>query len=102
MKTNAVQSTPRIKGEHKQGTDARGPGATFVSLALNMSWQLAIVVLVPVIGGFELDKKLDILPALTIVGFIVAMAGMAAVVWRQLQLFAPPPASPQKRKGAHP
>jgi hypothetical protein len=56
-----------------------------------MSWQLAIVVLVPIIGGFELDKSLDTLPALTIAGFFVAMVGMALVVWRQLQRFAPPP-----------
>ena len=54
-----------------------------------MSWQLAIVVLVPIIAGFELDKRLDLLPALTIVGFIIAMAGMALVVWRQMQLFSP-------------
>lgn len=55
--------------------------------ALNMSWQLAVVVLVPIIGGFKLDQKLDTLPALTIAGFFIAMAGMGLVVWRQLQLF---------------
>ncbi len=55
-----------------------------------MSWQLAVVVLVPIIGGFELDKRLNTLPALTIAGFFIAMCGMAAVVWRQLQMFAPP------------
>ncbi len=46
--------------------------------AMNMSWQLAVVVLVPIIGGFELDQKLDTLPALTIAGFFIAMAGMGA------------------------
>ncbi|HXE09935.1 MAG TPA: AtpZ/AtpI family protein [Verrucomicrobiae bacterium] len=71
----------------------------FLVAAANMSWQLAIVVLVPVIGGFELDKKFDTLPALTIVGFILAMVGMAAVVWRQLQLFSPP--ATHNRKGSH-
>jgi hypothetical protein len=64
---------------------------------MNMSWQLAIVVLVPVIGGYELDQKLDTLPALTIAGFFVAMAGMALVIWHQLQQFSPPP---QNGKGA--
>lgn len=64
-----------------------------------MSWQLAIVVLVPIIGGFELDKKLDIVPVLTIAGFFVAMAGMGLVVWHQLQIFTPPPSVPHK--GAH-
>lgn len=77
--------------------DRSNPKREFFAAALNMSWQLAIVVLVPIIGGFELDKKLDIVPVLTIAGFILAMAGMALVVWHQLQVFSPP----APRKGAH-
>lgn len=56
--------------------------------SLNMSWQLAIVVLVPIIGGFKLDQYLGSLPGLTIVGFLLAMAGMAVVVWRQMQRYS--------------
>jgi hypothetical protein len=63
---------------------------------MNMSWQLALVVLVPIIGGFELDNKLNTLPALTIAGFVVAMVGMGAVVWRQLQIFSPAPSKAPK------
>lgn len=62
----------------------------FVSV-LNMSWQLAIVVLVPIIGGFKLDQKFGTLPALTIIGFITAMVCMAIVLRRQLKTFGPPP-----------
>ncbi len=62
-----------------------------------MSWQLAIVVLVPIIGGFELDKALGILPVLTVTGFVIAMTGMALVVWHQLQVFSPP----APHKGSH-
>lgn len=57
--------------------------------ALNMSWQLAIVVLVPILGGFALDEHFNDLPLWTGVGFVLAMIGMALVVWRQLQLFSP-------------
>lgn len=99
-------TAPKTPSPTKEGTE---PAARversdnyrkeFFGAAMNMSWQLAIVVLVPIIGGFELDKKLDTLPALTIVGFFLAMAGMAAVVWRQLQLFSPP--SSGNHKGAH-
>ncbi len=53
--------------------------------SLDMSWRLAIVVLVPILGGFELDKLLDSLPAFTIIGFFAAMAGMAYVVGRTLK-----------------
>ena len=65
------------------------PRQTFIMAALNMSWQLAIVVLVPILLGFKLDKHLDSLPLWTGIGFIVAMAGMAVVVWRQLKMFSP-------------
>ena len=57
----------------------------FISMALDMSWRLAAVVLVPIIGGFKLDEHFKTTPLLTIVGFILAMAGMALVMWQTLQ-----------------
>lgn len=102
--TTAPKKTPSpLDGQAKpaKAVDQRSnPRTEFVAAALTMSWQLAIVVLVPIIGGFELDKKLNMLPLLTIVGFIVAMVGMAIVVWRQLQLYAPT-INPQQPKGHH-
>jgi F0F1-type ATP synthase assembly protein I len=98
-KTTAPETTPSpTTGETQQtvGGGNLNPRGEFIAAALNMSWQLAIVVLVPVIGGFELDKKLNTVPALTIVGFLLAMGGMAFVVWRQLQLYNP--AAPTKEK----
>ncbi len=68
----------------KVGTD-RSPSAVFVSMALDMSWRLALVVLVPIVGGFELDKHFKTTPSLTIIGFVVAMAGMGFVLWQALQ-----------------
>lgn len=52
--------------------------------AANMSWQLAVVVLVPIVGGFKLDEAIHTLPVFTILGFVVAMASMAIVVKRHL------------------
>lgn len=67
---------------------------------MNMSWQLAIVVLVPIIGGFKLDTTFGSTPALTIVGFFIAMGGMGLVVWRQLQIFTPgTPAASRSARG---
>jgi F0F1-type ATP synthase assembly protein I len=99
--TTAPKKTPSpLDGQAKpaKAVDQQSnPRTQFVAAALSMSWQLAIVVLVPIIGGFELDKKLNMLPLLTVVGFLVAMVGMGVVVWRQLQLYAPPmPASQTK------
>ena len=55
-------------------------GRMFVLAVLDMSWQLAIVVLIPLIGGFELDKHLHTAPVLSIVGFLLAMVGTYAVI----------------------
>ncbi len=65
------------------------PKRDFYLAATTMSWQLAIVVLVPVVGGFKLDEHFDSLPLWTFVGFSVAMIGMAIIVWRQLQVLSP-------------
>lgn len=55
-------------------------------MALDMTWRLAIVVLVPIIGGFYLDKWLNITPVFTITGFVIAMVGMGLVMWRTMQV----------------
>jgi F0F1-type ATP synthase assembly protein I len=59
--------------------------SVFISMALDMSWRLALVVLIPIVGGFKLDSTLDTTPVLTITGFVLAMAGMGLVFWSTLQ-----------------
>jgi F0F1-type ATP synthase assembly protein I len=76
-------------------------GSAFIGLALDMSWRLAIVVLVPIIGGFELDQRLKTSPLLTVVGFLLAMGGMAIVLWQTLQTanrMPVPKAAPKEEK----
>lgn len=67
------------------GNQTGNPSSVFIGAALDMSWRLAIVVLVPIIGGFELDQRLHTGPLLTLSGFLLAMAGMAIVLWQMLQ-----------------
>ncbi len=57
----------------------------FISMALDMTWRLAIVVLVPIIGGFYIDQWLEMSPVFTIVGFFLAMTGMGLVMWQTMQ-----------------
>ena len=71
----------------------------FVTSALNMSWQLAIVVLLPFVGGYKLDQHFHSNPVLTLLGFGVAMLGVAAVLWRQLQLLSPDPRTQSHKRG---
>jgi F0F1-type ATP synthase assembly protein I len=54
----------------------------FLVMAANMTWQLAIVVLVPVVGGFKLDEHYDSSPWFTLLGVVIAAAGMTLVLLR--------------------
>ena len=93
-KTTAPSKTPSPTGGSKQTTDNssyRDARRDFAIAVMNMSWQLAIVVLVPIIAGYQLDKVFDTAPLLVLVGFFIAMGGTAAVVWRQLQRLSPMP-----------
>lgn len=71
----------------------------FINMALDMTWRLAIVILVPIVGGFYIDKWLDMSPVFVISGFFVAMAGMGLVMWRTLQV-ANQIEIPKPKKGA--
>jgi uncharacterized membrane protein len=52
---------------------------------MNMSWQLALVVLVPVIGGVELDKATGNSYVFTVIGLVLALVLSAVVMWRAMQ-----------------
>jgi len=99
-KTKAPTATPSPTTGDSLSTKggSSNPRADFIAAALNMSWQLAIVVLVPIIGGFELDKALNSLPSLTLLGFLLAMIGMALVVWHQMQILDPSKESRSKER----
>lgn len=93
-KTTAPSKTPSPNGgsaQHPKDNSYQAARRAFFGAALNMSWQLAIVVLVPIIGGYELDKTFDTSPIFTLVGFFMSMAGTGLVVWRQLQMLSPLP-----------
>lgn len=70
----------------------------FLGAVLNMSWQLAAVVLLPIVGGHLLDKQLDSSPLWTMAGFVVAVVAACVVVWRQAQSVSPSSLTPKKPK----
>ena len=106
--TTAPITTPSPTKVSQQGSNkpkssanqAYNPTSQFLGAALNMSWQLAIVVLVPILVGSQLDKRLDLSPTMTVIGFIVAMAGTGVIMWRQLQIYGNGPTAPKPKTGA--
>jgi F0F1-type ATP synthase assembly protein I len=55
-------------------------------MALDMSWRLAIVVLLPIVGGVKLDEVLGTTPLLALLGIIIGTIGVAYVMWRTYKL----------------
>lgn len=83
-----------IRGGRKASAD-RSPVAPdksaamrsrFVSMAINMFWQLAVAVLVPIIAGVEGGKALGAETAGVIAGLVVAVAASTYVMWRTMQV----------------
>jgi F0F1-type ATP synthase assembly protein I len=72
--------------EAKPGVGTKSPSSVFISMAVDMSWRLALAVLVPTLIGIELDKVFKTGATLTIVGLLIAMIGMGFVLWRTLQV----------------
>jgi hypothetical protein len=53
---------------------------SLLNASLQMSWRLAIVVLIPLIGGVKLDQRLNTTPYLTILGILLAASGVYYVL----------------------
>jgi F0F1-type ATP synthase assembly protein I len=54
----------------------------FMSLGLDMTWQLALVVIVPIVGGYALDEHYHKTPWLLLAGFVIAAIGVFGVLSR--------------------
>jgi F0F1-type ATP synthase assembly protein I len=69
-----------------------------VSMVLSMSWQLAIIVIVPIVGGYLLDQKLASSPIFVFVGLAIAILGMVGLLRRTVQVANAKVATLQKDK----
>ncbi len=57
----------------------------FLNAALNMSWQLALTILVPVFIGTKLDAHFHSSPSYTLASLVIAVALAVAVVAKTLK-----------------
>ena len=56
------------------------PKKQFISSAMNMGWQLAGAVLIPVLIGTKLDGHFHTTPSYTLTALVLASAGVVAIV----------------------
>lgn len=82
--TAPKKKTSPAPGEKKDSIDTVQLRTTFIAAALSMGWQLAVVVVVPIVGGYYLDQHFHTAATWEIVGFIVALLGFIVVVRRQV------------------
>ena len=85
-KTIASAKSPTTVNHPVTDSEAN-PQSIVVGLTLSMSWQLALVVLIPVVGGHILDNHLHphATPVYTLGGLLLAIGGMIIVVRRTLK-----------------
>lgn len=57
----------------------------FVTTALNMSWQLALTIVIPVIIGVKLDDHYDTAPSYTLAALFIAVGIGTGVVWSTIK-----------------
>ena len=74
----------------------------FVLMAVNMFWQLAAAVLVPLIAAVQIGKHAHAETAGVIIGLVLAVAASTLVMWRTMQIASSLPVpkltDAQKRK----
>lgn len=79
-----VTTTP-AKSDLEQYEAAMFAKQQFLTTALNMGWQLAGAVLIPLLFGVWLDNKFDSSPSYTITAFFIAIACGAMIVWKTVK-----------------
>jgi F0F1-type ATP synthase assembly protein I len=88
VKSQEPVSRPEAKESgQKSDIDPQYQRRLFIGAASSMSIQLAIVVLIPIVGGFKIDEHLKTSPLWTIVGFLLAILGTFAVLYRVFHEF---------------
>lgn len=84
MHSTDAHHTPITAGSKPKPGGESTPNLNFLGVAATMGWQLAVAVLVPIIGGYELDQHLPTAPWLTIAGFVLGLAGFVIVLKQTL------------------
>lgn len=76
--------TASLKSTASEQEKAAELRALFITMGIQMSWQLAVVVIVPIVGGYFIDGSAHTTPWFTLTGLVLAMAGVIVVLRRVL------------------
>jgi F0F1-type ATP synthase assembly protein I len=85
VKSAATKKTTNTEEVVQLYMDAFDSKSKFFAATLGMGWRLALTVLIPLVAGIQLDKHFNTSPSYTLAGFMLAVAGGAAVVWNSVK-----------------
>jgi F0F1-type ATP synthase assembly protein I len=84
-KAAAKKTTTTAGSDMQQAFEVFNAKQRFYAATLNMSWQLALTVVIPVVGGIKLDDHFNTSPSLTLTGFFLAAFAACYVVWNTVK-----------------
>jgi len=84
METRRKTSAPHIDGSAERLAQIADAKQQFMDAAINMGWQLAVTIIVPVIIGVRLDDHFHSSPAWTLGALFLAVFMSCGVVWKAL------------------
>lgn len=79
-RTSYADSDPAL--DYLAAFDAR---AQLVGAGLSIGWRLAVMVLLPLFIGVQLDRRFDSSPSLTLAAFFIAIFGAGMLIYRTYQ-----------------
>jgi F0F1-type ATP synthase assembly protein I len=83
-KTNAPKKTPSPRElEQTKGVDkGSNPTSIFISMVLDMTWRLALVVVIPIVIGSYLDTHFKKNYVFMLIGLALALVGAVSVIYQ--------------------
>lgn len=75
------KTTTPAQSDIEQYAEVFSARQQFIGAALNLSWRLALTVLIPLLIGIQLDKKFTDDHSFTLAGFMLAIVFGCMAVW---------------------
>lgn len=99
-KINSLKKRPKSKFvdpalDQLTVIDAR---SMLITNLISMGWRLAIMVLLPIFIGIQIDKKLNSSPSVTLAAFFIALFGAGILIYRTYVELTPQSTSTESSK----
>jgi F0F1-type ATP synthase assembly protein I len=81
----AKKKTTTVDDDLQRLAETQAAKTQFVGATVNLSWRLALTVLIPLLGGIAIDNKFDTSPSFTLAGLMIAVVLACMAIWQTVQ-----------------